>query len=303
MNGVLIVDKPSGVTSHDVVNVIRRLCGTRQTGHAGTLDPMATGVLTVLVGRAVKASEYLLSGDKTYRAVMRLGVTTDTGDATGRVTATSDHIPAFETVSRAVEEFTGEQFQTPPMYSALKVGGVKLCDAARKGIEIPREPRRINVYSISASKTFNPREVNLEVSCSGGTYIRTLCEDIGKKLGCGATLAALRRTRACGFDVSGATPLDELSKLGPEGIKELLVPVERLFDDLSSVSLPEFFEKLCKNGCPIYLKKLGCPSPGPVGTRVRLLDRNGTFFALGEVSETPDGEAVRAIKRFDILNG
>ncbi|MBO4414290.1 MAG: tRNA pseudouridine(55) synthase TruB [Clostridia bacterium] len=300
MNGVLFVDKPGGMTSHDVVSKIRKLSGTRQVGHTGTLDPMATGLLVVLVGRAVKASEYLLSGDKEYEAVMRLGVETDTGDLTGRVISESGKTPSFGEVLAVLGSFTGEQYQVPPMYSALKVGGVKLCDAARRGVEIPREPRKITVYSLSASETGDPRDVRLLVSCSAGTYIRTLCEDIGKALGCGAAMAALRRTRACGFHVSGAKTLGELSAMSHGELCDTLIPVERLFSGLPALRLPEFYEKLCKNGCSIYLKKLSSAPSLSEGERVRLLDPSGAFFALGQTVSTPEGPAVRAIKRFDI---
>lgn len=295
-NGVLIVNKHAGVTSHHIVGVVRRLYNTRRVGHAGTLDPMATGVLVVLIGRAAKASEYLSHDAKHYRATLRLGLTTDTEDTTGTVLTTSENIPTKEELQAILPRFRGKILQTPPMYSALKVDGQKLVDLARRGEVIEREAREIEIFSLAATPTNDPREFILDVHCSGGTYIRTLCADIGAALGCGGAMAALERGEACGFDLSISHTTEELEQMSDEERLELLIPTEKLFADLPEVRLTAFFEKLCRSGCEIYLKKLGISLP--LGTRVTLCNANGAFFALGEVGEFRDGVAVKAIKMF-----
>lgn len=295
-NGVLIVNKHAGVTSHHIVNVVRRLYNTRRVGHAGTLDPMATGVLVVLIGRAAKASEYLSHDAKHYRATLRLGLTTDTEDTTGAVLTTSENIPSFEEVEAILPRFRGKILQTPPMYSALKVDGQKLVDLARRGEVIEREAREIEIFSLDATPTDNKYEYILDVHCSGGTYIRTLCADIGAALGCGGAMASLERGEACGFDLSIAHTLEEIETLTEEERINLLIPTERLFAALPTVRLPAFFEKLSRSGCEIYLKKIGVSFP--VGTRVAMCDQGGAFFALGEVGEFKGGVAVKAIKLF-----
>lgn len=295
-NGVLIINKHAGVTSHDIVGMVRRLYHTRRVGHAGTLDPMATGVLVVLIGRAAKASEYLSHDAKHYRATLRLGLTTDTEDTTGTVLTTSENIPTNEELQAVLPRFRGKILQTPPMYSALKVDGQKLVDLARRGEVIEREAREIEIFSLAATPTNDPREFILDVHCSGGTYIRTLCADIGAALGCGGAMAALERGEACGFDLSISHTTEELEQMSDEERLELLIPTEKLFADLPEVRLSAFFEKLSRSGCEIYLKKLGISLP--LGTRVTLCDANGAFFALGEVGEFRDGVAVKAIKMF-----
>lgn len=295
-NGVLIINKHAGVTSHDIVGMVRRLYHTRRVGHAGTLDPMATGVLVVLIGRAAKASEYLSHDAKHYRATLRLGLTTDTEDTTGTVLTTSENIPTNEELQAVLPRFRGKILQTPPMYSALKVDGQKLVDLARRGEIIEREAREIEIFSLSATPTNDPCEFILDVHCSGGTYIRTLCADIGAALGCGGAMAALERGKACGFDLSISHTTEELEEMSDEERLELLIPTEKLFADLPEIRLSAFFEKLCRSGCEIYLKKLGISLP--LGTRLTLCDANGAFFALGEVGEFRDGVAVKAIKMF-----
>ena len=296
--GVLAVHKAEGMTSHDVVNRIRRLYGTKRVGHAGTLDPMATGVLVVLVGRAAKACEYISSDKKAYRALLRLGITTDTEDITGEVLSECSCLPSAEKVAEACRDFVGEIKQIPPMYSALKVGGQKLYDLARKGVVIEREAREITIYSLSCEATERADEFLLDVECSGGTYIRTLCADIGAVLGCGGVMAALERREACGISIGECATLDSLEEMSDAERQERLLPVERLFSELSAVRLPEFFEKLFRSGCPIYQKKI--KTAFEVGSRVRVCDVNGNFFALGEVVETDEGSAVKSVKIFEL---
>jgi tRNA pseudouridine55 synthase len=296
-DGVVLIDKGEGMTSFDVVGKIRRLYGTKQVGHTGTLDPMATGLLTVLVGRAVKASEYLTEHDKTYRATLRLGLTTDTEDVTGKVLTECDDIPDAETVKKVCQGFVGEIKQIPPMYSALKKDGKKLCDLAREGIEIEREARDITVYSLTCKETDRNDEYTLEVACSKGTYIRTLCADIGKALGCGGVMATLRRTSVGEFSLGNAVTLTELESMTEKEREALVLDTETLFYEHKKVLLPDFFARLCNSGCEIYLKKLALDLD--LGEKVRLYDKNG-FFSLGEVREFENGKAIKPIKKFRI---
>ena len=294
-DGVLLIHKPYGITSFDVVARVRRLYGTKKVGHTGTLDPIATGLLPVLVGRAVKASEFLTEKDKEYIAGLRLGLTTDTEDITGTVLTESANIPEAETVIRTAKTFTGEIMQIPPMYSALKVGGEKLVDLARKGIVIEREARPITVHELDIEG--EGADYTMRVFCSKGTYIRTLCADIGSKLGCGGVMTSLIRTKTGGFTLDEAYTLEELEALAPELRSNLLLPTEKLFEHLSAIKLSDFYAKLSRNGCEIYQRKIS--SDFPVGTMLRVCDKNG-FYALGEIREYPEGTAIKLLKRFDI---
>ena len=296
--GVLVVNKPEGITSHDVVGKIRKLYGTRKVGHTGTLDPLATGVLVILLGRAAKAAEYLVADRKTYCARLTLGLTTDTEDITGKVLSKSDEIPTGEQVSLVCKEFLGKIKQIPPMYSALKVDGKKLYDLAREGIEIERQARDIEIFQLECTPTDKSNEYDLLVECSSGTYIRTLCADIGAKLGCGGVMSALHRVVAGGFNIENSHTLEELEALEINARYELLAPTESLFEDCPKVNLPAFYEKLCRSGCEIYQNKI--KTNLEVGTRVRLCTQNGEFFALGEVRDYENGTAIKAIKTFSL---
>ena len=227
-DGVLLVDKPRGCTSHDVVDSVRRLFRTRRVGHAGTLDPMATGLLIVLVGRATKASDLLMAQDKEYLGEVTLGVATDTQDAEGEPVETAP-VPALpEAVIRtAMEGMVGEQSQTPPMHSAKKVGGKKLYELARKGIEVVREPRPIKVSEFELLSWESPR-IRFRVRCSKGTYVRTLAHDLGRRLGPGGHLSMLRRTRSGRIDVADAAALQELGVMDEPTLRARLVSPERL---------------------------------------------------------------------------
>ncbi len=296
--GVLIINKPEGPTSHDIVNKIRRLYSTKKVGHTGTLDPMATGVLVVLIGRAAKACEYSLSDRKKYTATLRLGIETDTEDTTGIILKETDVNLSESDVQDVLGRFRGRIMQIPPMYSALKVGGKKLCDIARGGGTIERQARPVDIYSISAEHIEN-NDYKLVVECSAGTYIRTLCADIGSALGCGGAMASLERSEACGFGIDQAHTIEEIEALSAEERLALLRPVEEIFYELDAVRLPSFYEKLFRSGCEIYLKKAKLPEY-PVGTRLRVLDSKGNFFALGEVKEYENGLAVKSIKLFSL---
>ena len=295
-DGILPVDKPAGMTSHDVVWRVRKLFGTKKVGHTGTLDPMATGVLVVLLGRAAKACEYVSHDEKVYEATLRLGLTTDTEDVTGTVLSKADRLPSPAEVEAILPAFRGEIMQVPPMYSALKVNGRKLCDIARAGEVVEREARPVTVSSLVCEPTENESDYRMTVRVSGGTYIRTLCADIGGALGCGGVMAALRRTEAGGFSIGDCSTLEELEAMDPAQRLSRLRPAEELFSDLEALRLPDFYRTLCRNGCEIYLKKLGADFS--VGQRLRLCDAKGAFFALGEVGEYEDGAAVKAIKIF-----
>lgn len=286
--GAIAINKPAGMTSHDVVNKVRRLYGTKKVGHTGTLDPMATGVLVVLVGRAVKASDLLTNEKKRYRAGLLLGAVSDTEDVTGNVAETGAKIPEKAEVLRAVASFEGEIMQVPPMYSALKRDGHKLVDLARQGVTIEREARPVTIYDISADG--DGRNYTLDVLCSKGTYIRTLCADVGEKLGCGGVMSSLLRTAAGGFDISDALTLEELEKMSADERIAALVPSEKLFPSLDALSLPDFYARLALNGCEIYQKKI--KSDFPVGAAVRVY-AGREFIGLGEVSEYPGGTAVK----------
>ena len=293
-NGVIIINKEIGPTSQGVVNRVKRLLGASKAGHTGTLDPMATGVLPVLVERGVKASEFMLSSDKHYVATLLLGRTTDTEDVTGEILTESDNIPGESEVLSAISGFVGEYMQTPPMYSALKIGGKKLCDLAREGVTVEREPRRVTIHSITADK-LSEREYALDVHCSKGTYIRTLCADIGARLGCGGCMKTLCRASASGFTLADAHTLTQLENMTEEERDMCVFPVEYIFRDLEEVRLSPFFARLAHSGLEIYLKKIYLDLSE--GTRVRLSDADG-FFALGEVREFEEGRAIKPIRQF-----
>lgn len=296
--GVLAVHKGEGMTSHDVVNRVRRLYGTKRVGHAGTLDPMATGVLVVLVGRAAKACEYISSDKKTYKATLKLGLTTDTEDITGEVLTRQENIPNSDAVTEACKEFVGEIDQIPPMYSALKVNGQKLYDLARQGVVIERQARKIAVHALECQPTERADEYILTVTCSGGTYIRTLCADIGQRLGCGGVMATLERVEACGITLNECHTLDEIEPMAEEERQGLLLPTERMFENMERVKLPEFFEKLFRSGCPIYQKKI--KTDIELGARVRICRADGSFFALGEAVVIDGESAIKSVKIFDL---
>ena len=295
-NGVIIINKEEGISSFQVVSRVRRLFGEKKAGHTGTLDPMATGVLPVLLGRAVKASEYMLSSDKHYVATLLLGITTDTEDVTGAILSKTDTLPTEEEVISAIGSMVGRSMQTPPMYSALKIGGKKLCDLARSGVTVDRTPREITVHSITPKK-ISESEYELDVVCSKGTYIRTLCADIGEKLGVGGVMKALLRAEASGFTLAEAYTVSELEKMTEEEREAKLLPIESVFSDKRKLTLSPFFSRLARCGVEIYLKKIGITLE--VGERVTLFDENG-FFALGEVRDFEGSLAIKPIKQFDV---
>lgn len=285
--GVLIVNKHAGVTSHRIISSCRKLFGTRQVGHTGTLDPMATGVLPILIGRAVKASDYLMMHDKEYICEMKLGLTTDTEDITGEILTQSGIIPDEDTVLGVIRKFQGKIKQIPPMYSAVKVGGRKLVDIAREGGEVEREARDIEIYAIDARK-ISDDTYSMRVECSKGTYIRTLCSDIGKALGCGAVMSSLIRTKTGSFTLDQSVTVEELDNMTPEEREARLIPVEELFASLPELNVPDFYAKLVRGGTNLFQKKLKSHIEDGQLCRIR---NKGEFIALGR-GAVVDGEAV-----------
>lgn len=296
-NGLLLLNKPEGITSHTAVRIVKRLVGADKAGHTGTLDPMATGVLPILIGRGVKASEYLTEADKHYVAVMRLGVTTDTEDITGRVLGTSSDVPSSDRVFRAIKNFVGEIDQTPPMYSAVRVGGKRLMELAREGKVIDRPSRRITVYSIDAVE-LSDREYSLDVVCSKGTYIRTLCADIGRALGCGAVMSALCRTETCGYDLSMAHTPTELEAMSEDDLDRAILPLSEIFARYPAYSPAPFFVHLTKNGLSVELRKLSGLPCQDEGARLRLFDEANEFYALAEITRREDKPVLAPLKQF-----
>ncbi len=272
-DGILIIDKPPGFTSHDVVNRVRRATKIRQVGHAGTLDPMATGVLVVCLGQGTRISEYLLGHDKAYRATIRLGIETSTYDADGEVIATRDVNVDRATLERALAQFRGGIQQVPPMHSAIKRDGQKLYELARRGIEIEREARAVVIYSIELREYPAP-DVTIDVRCSAGTYIRSIAHDLGAALGTGGHLIKLTRTAAGPFTIEQALALEAFETAAREDQWQLhLRPIDEALSDWPLVVLAEPDRIRATQGAPIFTLKLP-------GTRCRAHDERGNLIAL-----------------------
>ena len=274
MNGIVIVDKPQGWTSQDVTARLRRVYATRRIGHGGTLDPMATGVLPVFVGRATRGVEFFEHAEKTYETLLLLGRTTDTQDVTGTVLAEKTVRLSPADIEKVLPRFRGDILQVPPMYSALKVNGKKLYELARKGQEVERQPRPITVFELT-NLGFDGTRLSLRVKCSKGTYIRTLCQDIGEALGCGGCMEALRRVRAGEYGIEDAVPLEKL--LESETPEQYLRSLDTMFAHCPAVTLTANQEKRCRNGNPFS-------SPLPQGT-YRAYSQSGEFLMLAKVED------------------
>lgn len=259
MEGILLIDKPEGFTSFDVIAKLRGITKTKKIGHSGTLDPMATGVLPVFFGRAAKACGILPNEDKAYRATFRLGMETDTQDITGSLTASRPVTVGTEEVRKALSAFTGDILQVPPMYSAVKVGGKRLYALAREGIEVERQPRPVTIYSIDLIEADPPsNSYTIDIFCSKGTYIRTLCQDVGEALGCGAVLTKLRRTMACGFSTRDCVTLEQAEDIQGKGcLSDALIPVERVFASLPRLMISQAAARQFCNGVKLPLETLG----------------------------------------------
>ena len=274
MNGIVIVDKPAGWTSQDVTAKLRGVFQTRRIGHGGTLDPMATGVLPVFVGRATRGVEFFEHAEKTYEAVLRLGVTTDTEDITGTVLEKTAPNISAEVFLAALDQFRGDIQQIPPMYSALKVGGQKLCDLARKGKEVARQPRTITIHRLDCLD-FTGDTARLRIHCSKGTYIRTLCKDIGAALGCGGCMEALRRVSAGSYTIGEAVPLNVLVE--SDSPEQYLRNVDTMFSAYPAVTLTPNQEKRCRNGNAFSVKL--------ADGIYRAYSQMGEFLMLAKVEE------------------
>lgn len=281
IHGILNVYKEKGYTSHDVVAKLRGITGQKKIGHTGTLDPKAEGVLPVCLGKGTKLCELLTDEDKTYEAVLLLGKKTDTQDIWGEVLAERNtKTLTEEAVTEAVFSFLGEYDQIPPMYSALKVNGRKLYELARRGQVVKRSPRRVKIHDIRLLEMSLPR-VRMSVTCSKGTYIRTLCDDIGEKLGCGGCMEELTRTRAGRFTVSDSRTLDEIRTAFERGrLAELVVPVDVMFSGAAKVYVEDEWETPARNGNILPREAVREWTAGEDGERVRLYNSAGQFIAL-----------------------
>ncbi len=290
MNGIILVDKPQDWTSHDVVAKLRGVLHERRIGHSGTLDPLATGLLVVFVGRATRAVEFAEADSKEYIAGLRLGLSTDTQDITGNVIARSDKLPDESAVREAVGRFVGDIWQIPPMYSAVKVGGKKLYELARRGQSVERAPRRIRVYSIEPEGR-DGEDYILKINCSKGTYVRTLCSDIGDALGCGACMSSLRRISAGAFTVDNAHSLEAIEAAAREDrLSDILLPADSLFADHPELKVGQNTAKRLKNGNIINISA----EDGDY----RVYSDSGEFLLLGRV----ESGKLKTIKSFFEVN-
>lgn len=295
INGVINVYKEKGYTSHDVVAKLRGILHQKKIGHTGTLDPDAEGVLPVCLGRGTKLCDVLADHDKEYEAVLLLGTVTDTQDITGTVIRTSPVSVTEDEIRECILSFRGEQMQIPPMYSALKVGGKKLYEMAREGIEIERKPRPVHFYDIEVMEMELPR-VKIRVHCSKGTYIRTLCHDIGEKLGCGGCMEELLRTRVERFELLGARKLSQIQVFADMGkIEDIVVPVDQMFDAFSGCKVKQEADRLVHNGnfFPISLLEKEDIVRNK-GEQLRIYDSTGEFIGIF----TKKGERMTPVKMF-----
>ena len=284
MNGLILIDKPKDFTSFDVVAVMRKLSGQKKAGHTGTLDPNATGVLPILLGSATKAQDLIVNHDKTYVADFKLGITTDTLDIWGNVTADFDTKTDLESVKKALLHFEGEIEQIPPMFSAIQKDGKRLYDLARQGIEVERESRKVTVYGITLLDfDESTQSGSFEISCSKGTYVRTVIDDMGRLLKTGAVMTDLRRTQACGFSVDECISLDEAKRLAETGrLESALHSVESLFDTYNIIKISQAQSKRFSNGGALDLNRTVLKNQNVRDKTIfRVNDNNGGFIGLG----------------------
>lgn len=296
LEGILCVDKPEGFTSFDVVAKLRGITRVKKIGHAGTLDPMATGVLPLFFGRATKAIDLLPNHDKAYEAGFRLGITTDTQDITGEIISRKTHGVTAKEVKVALKAFAGEIWQIPPMYSAVKINGRRLYDIARSGGKADINPRKITVYSIGLTEAGEETgEYKIKAACSRGTYVRTICHDLGQALGCGAAMTSLRRTSACGFTLADCLSLDEVQALADKNaLSDKLLPVSAAFSGFRDFILDEAQAKRFCCGLELGLYQFGAVPEN--GTKLRVLDGSGRFLGLAEIDA--ESSSLRIIKIF-----
>ena len=288
MNGIINVFKPTGITSFDVVRTIRKISNVKKVGHAGTLDPEASGVLPVCIGKATKAIDYIMGDFKIYEVELKLGVTTDTYDREGKILSESEVSASDEEITGAINSFIGEIKQVPPMYSALKVNGKKLYELARAGIEIERAARPITIYEIDITNLESPY-VKFRVKCSKGTYIRSLCYDIGELLKCGGMMWNLRRTATGQFHIEDAINIEDLNK---ENISKHVMPIEKIFQNNAKITIEDKFVKFLLNGVVVKDKALTCQFEQ--GTMYSIYNNENDFIGISDKSK----DGVRLIKSF-----
>lgn len=297
MNGIIIINKPKDYTSFDVVAVMRRLLGEKKIGHTGTLDPMATGVLPILVGRATKLQSFILEADKEYIATFQLGIITDTLDITGKVlSSVASQVKATE-LEDVLASFQGKIKQVPPMYSAVQKNGVRLYDLARKGIEVEREAREVTINELRLlSFDETSQSGAFLVNCSKGTYVRTLCDDIGKKLGCGAVLTNLQRTKTCDFDIKNSITLDEARDLAANGkLMEYVLPCDVVLKQYKEVLLSDAQVNRFQNGGKLSLDRISNLGRLEKDEFVRVYSREDKFIGLGKSSPEKNELAVACL--------
>lgn len=287
MDGIINVYKEKGFTSHDVVAKLRGILKQKKIGHTGTLDPDATGVLPVCLGKATKVCELLTDKKKTYEAVLKLGVTTDTQDMTGTILSEHEVTVTEEEIREAITSFLGKYSQIPPMYSALKVNGKKLYELAREGKEVERKPREVFIYHIDIKKVdMEEKQVTMEVECSKGTYIRTLCYDIGEKLGCGGAMAQLKRTKVSPFHIDDSYTLSEIEAFAKLGtVEDIIIPVDSLFAKHPSVTVFPEYQKLVENGNKLHVRYVKNSGACVLMEPVRVYDANDRFVGIYQLQQ------------------
>ncbi len=286
MDGVLNIYKEKGYTSHDVVAVVRRTLQQKKVGHTGTLDPDAVGVLPICVGKATRLADDIMAEHKIYRAILTLGVTTDTEDASGEVLETKPVVFDKDMIQEAILSFVGEIAQIPPMYSAIKIQGKKLYQLAREGKEVERKPRNIHIFNIQIQNFLPPNQVEIDIHCSKGTYIRTLCADIGKKIGCGGHMSSLIRLASGDFKLEDAITLDTLKQLVQEQkLEEAFISIDEVLKGYNKITVKEQGTKLLHNGCKIYTYFFEkTERPIVLGEKVLGYDNNQEFIGIYEIA-------------------
>ncbi len=298
MNGVIVIDKPKDYTSFDVVAIVRKVSGEKKIGHTGTLDPMATGVLPILLGSAAKAQSVLPNTDKAYRASLQLGITTDTLDITGKVLTNKKSNITKEEFSNTLKGFLGRQNQIPPMYSAIKVDGVRLYDLARKGVQIEREAREIYISKLVLNEfDCEAQTAQIEVECSKGTYIRSLIDDIGKVLGCGAVMTGLRRTSACGYSINEAVKISDIKEMSKTDLEVLLKPTESIFYSYPQINVSAAQATRFYNGGALDIERTLLKNTSEDNKIYRVKTKENVFLGLG-ITDLKDG-IIKVYKHFE----
>lgn len=295
MNGIIVIDKENGYTSFDVVAKMRRICGEKKIGHTGTLDPMATGVLPILIGNATKAQSLLPENDKEYEATLSFGITTDTLDITGKVLSQTESNVKSEDLEAVLPQFRGDIMQLPPMYSAVSKDGVRLYELARKGLVTEREARPITVYKLDLLNFDEQlQSAQILVKCSKGTYIRSICDDIGQALGCGAVMTSLRRVTACGYTLDDAITLEKAKELSENGmLEEYLRPTESVFACYPLVKVTEAQAVRFKNGGGLMLSRTDVDDSSENGAYYRVYNSSDVFLGLGYVNKEKEELSVK----------